>query len=105
MVVDRSFLRCYFCSRRFSPDLQAGEGQFLHSWKVAICIHCLNGNREGLPMDHPGIRRLIQQGLIQKPSERNVSWPDGAGQFQAKTLGESGSGFAPQNPADIDYKP
>jgi len=88
MVVDRPFLRCYFCSRRFSPDLQAGEGQFLHSWKVAICVHCLTGNREGLPMTHPAIRQLIQRGVIVKPSQGNVSWPDGAGLIAVQRFGE-----------------
>lgn len=57
-------------------------------------------------MDHPAVKRLIQQGLIQKPSERNVSWPDGAGLFEAKAVGEipSGPGLASLNLTDLERK-
>ncbi|HEY2572979.1 MAG TPA: hypothetical protein VGH65_02885 [Verrucomicrobiaceae bacterium] len=76
MVIDASFFRCFFCGRRFSPDLEAKEGGFIHSWRVAACVRCMAGNREGLSADHPAIRQLVQRGIIQKPLEANVSWPD-----------------------------
>jgi len=76
MVIDASFFRCFFCGRRFSPDLEAKEGGFIHSWRVAACNRCMAGNRDGLSADHPAIRQLVQLGIIQKPSEPHVSWPD-----------------------------
>jgi len=76
MVIDRSFFHCFFCGRRFSPDLEAREGGFLHSWKVAACARCMAGNRDGLSADHPAIRQLVQRGVIGKLVEGHVSWPD-----------------------------
>jgi len=76
MVIDRSFFHCFFCGRRFSPDLDAREGGFIHSWKVAVCARCMTGNREGLSADHPAIRQLVARGIIGLPAGRNVSWPD-----------------------------
>ena len=76
MVIDRSFFHCFFCGRRFSPDLDEREGGFLHSWKVAACFRCMMGNRDGLSADHPAIRQLVQRGVIHKPAKGPVSWPD-----------------------------
>lgn len=76
MVIDRSFFRCFFCGGRFSPDLEAREGGFLHSWKVAACARCMAGNRDGLSADHPAIRQLVDRGVIGKPTKGQVSWPE-----------------------------
>ena len=76
MVIDRSFFHCFFCGKRFSPDLDAREGGFLHSWKVAACVRCMADNRGGFSADHPAIRQLVQRGLIRKPAKGPVSLPD-----------------------------
>jgi len=52
------------------------EGRFIHDWKVAACLHCLTGNREGLSMKHPAMRQLAQRGIHLKPSGNGtVPWP------------------------------
>ena len=76
MVIERSLFHCYFCGRRFSPEPDAREGGFLHSWKVAACFRCMAGNREGLSADHPAIRQLVQRGVIRNPAKGQISWPD-----------------------------
>lgn len=43
-------------------------------------------------MNHPAIRQLIQRGIIAKPPQGNVSWPDGASLTAAKELGEIHAG-------------
>jgi hypothetical protein len=76
MVIETASLRCFFCGRRFSPDLEMREGQFLHAWKVAVCLHCVTGNREGLPIKHPAIRQLAQRGINLSPLGNGmVPWP------------------------------
>lgn len=77
MVIDTPFLHCFFCGRRFSPDLEARQGSFLHAWKVTVCIRCLDGNRQGLPASHPAVGQLARRGLFPKPAKNGiVSWPD-----------------------------
>jgi hypothetical protein len=76
MVIETASLRCFFCGRRFSPDLEMREGRFIHSWKVAVCLHCVTGNREGLSMKHPAIRKLAQLGINLRPAGNGiVPWP------------------------------
>jgi len=81
MVIDAPFLRCFFCGRRFSPDMEVREGQFIHTWKVAVCLGCLERNRDGLSASHPAIRQLAQRGIILKPSRKDeiVRWPENEG--------------------------
>jgi hypothetical protein len=52
------------------------EGRFIHTWKVAVCLHCVTGNREGLSVKHPAIRQLAQRGINLKPAGNGiVPWP------------------------------
>lgn len=76
MVIDTPFLHCFFCGRRFPPDLDVRAGNFIRAWKVAVCLRCLEGNRDGLSVDHPAVRHLAQRGVIlDLHKEGTVPWP------------------------------
>jgi hypothetical protein len=77
MVIDTPFLRCFFCGRRFPADMEALEGRFIPSWRVAVCDPCVTGNREGLPASHPAIKLLTQRGVrLDISPAKKVAWPE-----------------------------
>ena len=76
MVIELAFYRCFFCGHRFPVDPEAKGGRFIHDWKVAVCLRCLAGNREGVPKTHPVIKQLAERGLVvHSDTSEIVPWP------------------------------
>jgi hypothetical protein len=79
MVLETSNFRCYFCGSRFAADWAAYQGRFLHAWKVAVCVHCLANNPNGISQDHPALQPLAAAGIpIEPDPDGIVPWPDQA---------------------------
>ena len=84
MVIELAFYRCFFCGSRFSADAEARAGTFVHDWKVAVCLRCLAGHRQGVPKEHPAIKQLIERGLaVQHDGDGIVPWPGQEASFSA----------------------
>lgn len=76
MVIEQAFYRCFFCGSRFSADRDTKEGAFVHDWKVAVCLRCLAGHRQGIPKEHPAMKQLAERGVVvQSDTEGMVPWP------------------------------